>query len=285
VIDDFLQGSGPKPGERKRGLRGDEPALLEARGLAKSFYLREGLLRVREFKAVKSASFRIAKGKTLGVVGESGSGKTTVALLVARLHQATAGQVLFDGRNLLEGSVKTFLPYKRRIQIVFQNPYASLNPRFTVGQILTEPMQIHGIGADDAERRARAAELLDKVGLPADSLEKYPHEFSGGQRQRIAIARALTLRPELLICDEAVSALDVSVQAQLLNLLQDLQDEYSMSYLFISHDLAVVRYMADEVMVMKDGEIVEIAGPDELYANPKHPYTQLLLSSIPGKPQ
>jgi peptide/nickel transport system ATP-binding protein len=285
VIDDFLKGSEPKPGERKRGLRGDEPALLEARGLAKSFYLREGLLRVREFKAVKSASFRIAKGKTLGVVGESGSGKTTVALLVARLHQATAGQVLFDGRNLLEGNAKTFLPYKRRIQIVFQNPYASLNPRFTVGQILTEPMLIHGIGADDAERRVRAAELLDKVGLSADSLEKYPHEFSGGQRQRIAIARALTLRPELLICDEAVSALDVSVQAQLLNLLQDLQDEYSMSYLFISHDLAVVRYMADEVMVMKDGEIVEIAGPDELYANPKHPYTQLLLSSIPGRAQ
>jgi peptide/nickel transport system ATP-binding protein len=154
-----------------------------------------------------------------------------------------------------------------------------------VGQILTEPMLIHAIGADDAERRAMAAELLKKVGLSADSVDKYPHEFSGGQRQRIAIARALTLRPELLICDESVSALDVSVQAQLLNLLQDLQDEYAMSYLFISHDLAVVRYMADEVMVMKDGEIVEIADPDELYANPKHPYTQLLLSSIPGRVQ
>ena len=288
VIDDFLKGGASAEvtqAERPRGLHGNEATLLEARGLAKSFYLREGLLRVREFKAVKGASFRIAKGKTLGVVGESGSGKTTVALLVARLHQATAGQVLFDGKNLLDGDAKSFLPYKRRIQIVFQNPYASLNPRFTVGQILTEPMQIHGIGADDAERRARAAELLEKVGLPADSLDKYPHEFSGGQRQRIAIARALTLRPELLICDEAVSALDVSVQAQLLNLLQDLQDEYSMSYLFISHDLAVVRYMADEVMVMKDGEIVEVAGPDELYANPKHPYTQLLLSSIPGRAQ
>jgi peptide/nickel transport system ATP-binding protein len=177
------------------------------------------------------------------------------------------------------------MPYKRRIQIVFQNPYASLNPRFTVAQILTEPMLIHGIGADDGERRAMAGELLRKVGLAPESLEKYPHEFSGGQRQRIAIARALTLRPELLICDESVSALDVSVQAQLLNLLQDLQDEYAMSYLFISHDLAVVRYMADEVMVMKDGEVVEIAGPDELYANPKHPYTRLLLSSIPGRAQ
>jgi peptide/nickel transport system ATP-binding protein len=285
VIEDFFKGINPGSEERKRGLRGDEPALLEARGLAKSFYFREGLLRTRELKAVKSASFRIARGKTLGVVGESGSGKSTVALLVARLHQASAGEVLFEGKNLLAVAGKDAMPYKRRIQIVFQNPYASLNPRFTVAQILTEPMQIHGIGADDDERRAAAAELLAKVGLPADSLEKYPHEFSGGQRQRIAIARALTLRPELLICDESVSALDVSVQAQLLNLLQDLQDEYAMSYLFISHDLAVVRYMADEVMVMKDGEIVEVAGPDELYASPKHPYTRLLLSSIPGRAQ
>ena len=271
--------------QRSRGLRGDEPALLEARGLAKSFYFREGFFRQRELKAVKGASFRIAKGKTLGVVGESGSGKTTVALLVARLHQASAGEVRFEGRDLLAIDAREAMPYKRRIQIVFQNPYASLNPRFTVAQILTEPMLIHGIGADDGERRAMAGELLRKVGLAPESLEKYPHEFSGGQRQRIAIARALTLRPELLICDESVSALDVSVQAQLLNLLQDLQDEYAMSYLFISHDLAVVRYMADEVMVMKDGEVVEIAGPDELYANPKHPYTRLLLSSIPGRVQ
>ena len=286
VIDDFM-GSAPRTdgGERRRGLSGNEPTLLEAKGLAKSFYFREGLLKQRELKAVKGASFRVAKGKTLGVVGESGSGKTTVALLVARLHQATGGEVRFDGRDLLKIDSAAAMPYKRRIQIVFQNPYASLNPRFTVGQILTEPMLIHGIGADDGERRAMASELLKKVGLPPLSLEKYPHEFSGGQRQRIAIARALTLKPELLICDESVSALDVSVQAQLLNLLQDLQDEYAMSYLFISHDLAVVRYMADEVMVMKDGEVVEIAGPDELYANPQHPYTRLLLSSIPGRAQ
>ncbi|HZE60786.1 MAG TPA: ABC transporter ATP-binding protein, partial [Burkholderiales bacterium] len=293
VIEDFM-GSGLElrhrdasiqdlTPERKRGLTGAEPIVLEAKGLAKSFYFREGLLRQRELKAVKGASFRIAKGKTLGVVGESGSGKTTVALLVARLHQATGGEVRFDGRDLLKVEPKAAMPYKRRIQIVFQNPYASLNPRFTVGQILTEPALIHGIGVDDGERRAMAADLLQKVGLPPLSLEKYPHEFSGGQRQRIAIARALTLKPELLICDESVSALDVSVQAQLLNLLQDLQDEYAMSYLFISHDLAVVRYMADEVMVMKDGEVVEIAGPDELYANPQHPYTRLLLSSIPGR--
>jgi peptide/nickel transport system ATP-binding protein len=287
VIDDFLDGAarGACLEERPRGLRGDEPIILEARGLAKSFYFRDGLFGRRELKAVKGASFKVAKGKTLGVVGESGSGKTTVGLLLMRLHKASGGEVLFEGRDLLPLPPQAAYPYKRRIQIVFQNPYASLNPRFTVGQILVEPMQIHGVGSGEAERRALSLELLDKVGLAADSFAKYPHEFSGGQRQRIAIARALTLRPEVLICDESVSALDVSVQAQLLNLLQDLQDEYAMSYLFISHDLAVVRYMADQVMVMKDGEIVEIAGPDELYANPKHPYTRLLLSSIPGRSQ
>ena len=189
--------------------------------------------------------------------------------------------MLFGGRDLLLLPPGSAIEYKRRIQIVFQNPYASLNPRFTIGEILTEPMLLHGIGAGEAERRALALELLARVALPEASFFKYPHEFSGGQRQRIAIARALTLRPELLICDESVSALDVSIQAQLLNLLQDLQDEYRMSYLFISHDLAVVKYMADEVMVMKDGEIVEIAGPDELYAHPRHPYTRTLLASMP----
>jgi peptide/nickel transport system ATP-binding protein len=287
VIDDFLKGAPGGAGleERPRGLRGDEPVILEARGLAKSFYFREGLFGRRELKAVKGASFKVAKGKTLGVVGESGSGKTTVGLLLMRLHKASGGEVLFEGRDLLPMPPKAAYSYKRRIQIVFQNPYASLNPRFTVGQILMEPMQIHGVGSGEAERRALSLELLDKVGLAADSFAKYPHEFSGGQRQRIAIARALTLRPEVLICDESVSALDVSVQAQLLNLLQDLQDEYAMSYLFISHDLAVVRYMADQVMVMKDGEIVEIAGPDEIYSSPKHPYTRLLLSSMPGRAQ
>ncbi len=287
VIDGFLKGAPGGAGleERPRGLRGDEPVILEARGLAKSFYFREGLFGRRELKAVKGASFKVAKGKTLGVVGESGSGKTTVGLLLMRLHKASGGEVLFEGRDLLPMPPKAAYSYKRRIQIVFQNPYASLNPRFTVGQILMEPMQIHGVGSGEAERRALSLELLDKVGLAADSFAKYPHEFSGGQRQRIAIARALTLRPEVLICDESVSALDVSVQAQLLNLLQDLQDEYAMSYLFISHDLAVVRYMADEVMVMKDGEIVEIAGPDEIYSDPKHPYTRLLLSSMPGRAQ
>jgi peptide/nickel transport system ATP-binding protein len=261
--------------ERQRGLEGNEAIVLEARGLAKSFRLS----RKHEVKAVKGASFKLAKGKTLGLVGESGSGKTTLGLLVARLHQASAGELRFHGEDAFSLPP---LAFKRRTQIVFQNPYASLNPRFSVGQILMEPMRIHGIGAGDAERQGLAAELLSKVGLPATALFKYPHEFSGGQRQRIAIARALALKPELLICDEAVSALDVSIQAQLLNLLQDLQDEYAMSYLFISHDLAVVKYMADEVMVMKDGEIVEIADSDAIYANPQHPYTRTLLASIPG---
>jgi peptide/nickel transport system ATP-binding protein len=273
VIADFMGGTPPSGAERRRGLSGGEPVVLEARGLAKHF---------QSFRAVKDASFRIAKAKTLGVVGESGSGKTTLALLLTRLHEPNAGEVRFDGRDLLKAEGKA---WKRRIQIVFQNPYASLNPRFTVEQILAEPMVIHRIGADAAERRSRSPELLARVGLPAEALDKYPHEFSGGQRQRLAIARALTLRPELLILDESVSALDVSVQAQLLNLLQDLQDEYGMSYLFISHDLAVVRYMSDEVIVMKDGEIVEAGAADELFTRPRHPYTQALIASIPGRAQ
>jgi peptide/nickel transport system ATP-binding protein len=282
VIEDFLGGQLPQAPERPRGLSGDEEIVLEARRLAKSFYFREGLFGSKEFKAVKGASFRVARGKTLGVVGESGSGKTTLALTLMRLHPASGGEVLFDGEELLSMSPQAAMRYKRRMQIVFQNPYASLNPRFTAGEILVEPMRIHGIGVGEAERGALARELLQKVGLPQSSFFKYPHEFSGGQRQRIAIARCLTMKPDVLICDEAVSALDVSVQAQLLNLLQDLQDEYRMSYIFISHDLAVVKYMADEVIVMSGGEIVETAGSDELYSNPRHPYTKQLLSAMPS---
>jgi peptide/nickel transport system ATP-binding protein len=265
-------------------VRGDRPIVLEARHLAKSFYLRESFFRRREMQAVKDASFRLARGTTLGVVGESGSGKTTLAMMLVRLQEPTRGEVLFEGRDLSSLGGDEALAHKRRIQIVFQNPYASLNPRFTAGQILTEPMAIHGIGADAAERRELASALFAKVGLPQDAYFKYPHEFSGGQRQRIAIARCLTLRPDVLICDEAVSALDVSIQAQLLNLLQDLQDEYGMSYVFISHDLAVVQYMADEVMVMSAGEVVEMADADALYADPRHPYTRKLLASMPGAP-
>lgn len=284
VIDDFLNhgpGTVRDVPERRRGLRGDEQIVLEAHHLGKSFYSRLGLFGQREFKAVRNVSFSLAKGKTLGVVGESGSGKTTVGLMLMRLHVASSGQVIFDGKDILALSPREAMPYKRRIQIVFQNPYSSLNPRFTIGQILTEPMTIHGIGADATQRRDMAYVLLEKVGLAGASFFKYPHEFSGGQRQRIAIARCLTMQPEVLICDESVSALDVSVQAQVLNLLQDLQDEYGMSYIFISHDLAVVKYMADQVMVLSEGEVVEIANSDEIYLNPQHPYTKKLLSSIP----
>jgi peptide/nickel transport system ATP-binding protein len=283
VIDDALRG-GFDPDEipeQPRGLRGDEAIVLEARRLAKNFPYRDGLFRTRQFRAVRDASFRLARGKTLGVVGESGSGKTTLALTLVRLCPASGGEVLFDGVNLLTLSSDAAMKFKRRIQIVFQNPYASLNPRFTAGEILVEPMRIHAIGADAVERRALARELLAKVGLPLSAYFKYPHEFSGGQRQRIAIARCLTMKPDVLICDEAVSALDVSVQAQLLNLLQDLQEEFHMSYLFISHDLAVVRYMADEVMVMNRGEIVEIAPSDAVYARPQHPYTRELVAAMP----
>jgi peptide/nickel transport system ATP-binding protein len=267
--------------QRARGYSADDEIILDVRQLRKSFWIRDGWFGKREFQAVKDVSFQLPRGKTLGVVGESGSGKTTVGLTLLRLHRATGGSALFDGRDLLALTDRAFRPYRRRIQIVFQNPYASLNPRFTVGQILLEPMRLHRIGADDAQRVAMALELLSRVGMPAQALHRYPHEFSGGQRQRIAIARCLTMQPEILVCDESVSALDVSVQAQVLNLLQDLQDEFGLSYLFISHDLAVVKYISDRVMVMRGGAVVETADADELYRNPRHPYTRSLLSAFP----
>lgn len=284
VIADYMEGKagpGVEIKQRSRGYTaGDEPVLV-VNNLSKSFYMREGLFGKREFQAVKDVSFTLPRGKTLGVVGESGSGKTTVGLTLLRLHQATGGTAMFHGKDLISMPNREYLPYKRRIQIIFQNPYASLNPRFTVGQILLEPMRIHKIGANDQERIAKAYWLLDKVGLPEQAFHRYPHEFSGGQRQRIAIARCLTMQPEILVCDESVSALDVSVQAQVLNLLQDLQDEFGLSYIFISHDLSVVKYIADQVMVMHQGKVVELADSDELYRNPVHPYTRTLLSAIP----
>ncbi len=257
------------------------PVVLEVRGLAKSFWLKLGVFGKREFKAVQNVNFKLRRGHTLGVVGESGSGKTTMGLTLLRLHEPTAGEVIFDGKNLLTLSAAERLPMRRRIQVVFQNPYASLNPRFTIGQTLIEPMTIHGIGKDTAEREQRARVLLEKVGLDGRAFGKYPHEFSGGQRQRVAIARCLTLNPEVMVLDEAVSALDVSVQAQVLNLLKDLQDEFGLSYVFISHDLAVVRFISDEVLVMKDGVVVEQASAAEILAAPKQDYTKRLLAAIP----
>jgi peptide/nickel transport system ATP-binding protein len=259
----------------------DAPVVLEVRSLAKSFFIREGLFARREFKAVRDVNFQLRRGHTLGVVGESGSGKTTMGLTLLRLHEPTSGEVLFDGRDLLALTATERQAMRRRIQIVFQNPYASLNPRFTIGQTLVEPMAIHAIGDDTADREARARALLHKVGLDDRAFGRYPHEFSGGQRQRIAIARCLTLEPEVLVLDEAVSALDVSVQAQVLNLLRDLQDEFGLAYVFISHDLAVVRFVSDEVLVMKDGQVVERASAQQILAAPREEYTRRLLAAIP----
>ena len=283
VIEDFMDGGAHAMNlnERRRGIRPSDPIILDVRKLGKDFYTREGVFGHRKFEAVKDVSFKLPKGKTLGLVGESGSGKTTVGLTLMRLHEASTGEALFEGRDILSMTPREFMAYKRRIQIIFQNPYASLNPRFLIGQILTEPMMIHGVGSSTQERTDLAFEMLQKVGLPEVSFYKYPHEFSGGQRQRIAIARCLTLKPDILICDESVSALDVSVQAQVLNLLQDLQDEFHLSYIFISHDLAVVKYISDQVMVMNQGEIIEIADSDEIYRHPQQPYTKKLLSAIP----
>ncbi|MEO8936567.1 MAG: ABC transporter ATP-binding protein [Burkholderiaceae bacterium] len=285
IVADFLSGrvSGAHVVDvlPDRLPRPDGDVVLDVKHLSKSFRTRSGLFGSVDVPAVKSVSFSLRRGRTLGLVGESGSGKTTVGLSVMRLHDASAGEVWFEGRDLMTLSRSELTAMRRRLQIVFQNPYASLNPRFTVAQILLEPMRIHGIESDDAARIRVATQLLKRVGLPETALRKYPYEFSGGQRQRIAIARCLTMRPEVLICDESVSALDVSVQAQVLNLLLDLQDEFGLAYLFISHDLAVVRYIADDVMVMHQGEVVEIADSDTIYRSPQNPYTRRLLASIP----
>ena len=280
VIDDFMN-KRPAITEERVSTPADGPALIEVKGLQKDYPLKTGLFKRSVFSAVKSANFSLHKGRTLGVVGESGSGKTTVGMMLTRLTDATAGSIVFEGIDLATLNAAQMRPYRSRIQIIFQNPYASLNPRFTIGQILTEPMRIHSIGADDGERAQRAVALIEKVGLPRDAFGKYPHEFSGGQRQRIAIARCLTMKPEIIVCDESVSALDVSVQATVLNLLLDLQEEFGLTYVFISHDLAVVKYMADDILVMNQGEIVERGSSDAIYNHPQHAYTRQLLGAIP----
>jgi len=283
-IDDHFAGTAYRevPAEPKDP---NARVIIEASALTKSFWLQSGVFGRKEFRAVKGATFKLRQGHTLGVVGESGSGKTTMGLALLRLHEPSGGpvggKITFDGIDLLALSKGEMLPMRKRIQVVFQNPYASLNPRFTVGQTLVEPMTIHKVGKDEDERDKRARALLVKVGLTEAAMDKYPHEFSGGQRQRIAIARCLTLSPEVLVLDEAVSALDVSVQAQVLNLLRDLQDELGLAYIFISHDLAVVRFMADEVLVMKDGEVVEQASVAQILDAPQQDYTRRLLGAIP----
>ncbi|ROZ63137.1 ABC transporter ATP-binding protein [Ramlibacter sp. WS9] len=280
VIDDVVNNR-PVSTEQRQPIAAEGPALIEVKGLRKAYSLKDGLFKRKVIDAVKLADFTLHKGRTLGVVGESGSGKTTLGMMLTRLTDATGGTIMFEGKDLAALKPGELRPYRPRIQIIFQNPYASLNPRFTIGQILMEPMRIHSIGANDDARARLALGWLERVGLPALAFGKYPHEFSGGQRQRIAIARCLTMQPEIIVCDESVSALDVSVQATVLNLLLDLQEEFGLTYVFISHDLAVVKYMADDILVMNRGEIVERGTSDEIYSSPQHPYTQQLLAAIP----
>ena len=255
----------------------EKQELLGVRGLVKHFPVENSDDVVR---AVDGVSFDIFAGETLGLVGESGCGKSTVGRCLLRLHEPTAGEVLFEGQNIIGLPHREMQALRREMQIIFQDPYASLNPRLSIRSIISEPLKIHGIG-NKAEQRERVADLLSKVGLDPKYMDRYAHEFSGGQRQRIGIARALALNPKLIICDEPVSALDVSVQAQVVNLLQDLQQEFGLTYLFISHGLAVVEHISNRVAVMYLGKIVEIAEAKELYENPLHPYTKALLSAIP----
>lgn len=254
--------------------------LLELRGVTKDFAVHGR--RRQAFRAVDGVSFSIERGQTFGLVGESGSGKSTVAKMVTRLTSATAGQILFDGQDVNALTGDALLAYRRQAQIVFQDPFSSLNPRMTVEELLIEPFEIHRLHTA-VERRARAAELVDQVGLPRASLERKPVEFSGGQRQRILIARAIALRPSLIVADEPVSALDVLIQAQILNLLKDLQQELGLTYLFISHDLSVVNFMSDTIGVMRHGVLVEHGTCDEVYRNPREQYTKDLIAAVPSE--
>lgn len=257
--------------------------LLEVRDLKTYFPVRTGVFKrhTDDIKAVDGVSFTIEPGTTVGLVGESGSGKSTIGKTILKLAPATAGSVKFEGKEILPLSESEFRPLRREMQMIFQDPFGSLNPRHTIHQIVGEALEIHFPGMNRGDRQARVAELLQQVGLKPEMMERYPHEFSGGQRQRIGIARALAVKPKFIVCDEPVSALDVSVQAQIVNLLQDLQEELGLTYLFIAHDLAVVEHISDHVLVMYRGKIVESATAEAIYEHPQHEYTKKLLAAVP----
>jgi peptide/nickel transport system ATP-binding protein/oligopeptide transport system ATP-binding protein len=257
--------------------------LLSVRDLKVHFPVKGGVLQrtVDLVKAVDGISFDVPRGKTVGLVGESGSGKTTTGRAISRLVPITAGSVHYENRDLATLSRRDFFAYRKKIQVIFQDPFGSLNPRMTIYSIIAEPLDIHFKEWSKSQKQARVADLLEKVGLTAEFMQRYPHQFSGGQRQRIGIARALAVEPDFIVCDEPVSSLDVSVQAQIINLLQDLQDELGLTYLFIAHDLAVVEHISDQVLVMTEGKIVEQASAAQIYSNPQHPYTAKLLEAVP----
>jgi oligopeptide transport system ATP-binding protein len=265
----------------------DQPGttpLLEVRGLAMHFPITEGIVvsrKVGDVKAVDGIDFSIARGETLGLVGESGCGKTTTGRCILRLEKPTHGQILYDGKDISRLPQKDLVGLRKRMQVIFQDPYSSLNPRMKVGDIIAEPIRVHGLEANPRRRRDKVRDLLSVCGLDAKFVDRYPHEMSGGQRQRVGIARALALDPEFIVCDEAVSALDVSIQAQVVNLLEDLRERFNLTYLFIAHDLSVVRHLCQRVAVMYLGRIVEMAESDELFDHPMHPDTQALLSAVP----
>ena len=270
---------GPGPG----AVAGGEP-LLRVEGLVKHFPIRQGVVlqkTIGHVRAVDGVDLTVDRGETVGLVGESGCGKSTVTKVVTGLEKPTGGRVLFEGQDVGRMGARELKRFRRQVQIIFQDPYTSLNPRMTVGDIVGEPWEIHRDVAPKRERAGKVRELLERVGLPGDAVHRYPHQFSGGQRQRIGIARALALSPQLIVCDEPVSALDVSVQAQVVNLLQELQRESGIAYLFIAHDLSVVRHLADRVAVMYLGSIIETGSNDDVYSRPSHPYTQALLSAVP----
>jgi oligopeptide transport system ATP-binding protein len=258
--------------------------LLEVRGLRMYFPITEGIVarrKIGEVKAVDGVDLTIARGETLGLVGESGCGKTTMGRCILRLEKPTGGAILYDGIDIARMDRRALVGLRRRIQVIFQDPYSSLNPRQKVGSILAEPMKVHGIEPDADKRTARVKELLSTCGLDPNFADRYPHEMSGGQRQRVGIARALAVDPEFIVCDEAVSALDVSIQAQIINLLEDLREKFNLTYLFIAHDLSVVRHLCQRVAVMYLGHVVELAECDEVFDNPLHPYTRALLAAVP----